>query len=297
VVGWLAVAISTLLAGLWGFWGIVENFHEGWYHGALGPNVAMLLGQYMSPMAIFLVMGLVGVRWPWVGAALHVLAAGAVFGFFRGASVAVIGPFIAGPLALLGAGYAWGRPEPRRWAAATMVGLPLLTVIGFGIEPAIRVAGRIDDGLLGLRRVTSGGVDLVWAPQGPGWPSDGVSWDEAVRRCRHLSDDGATLLDSPVDIWRLPTIEEAVRSMHRQGAPCGGAWSPATRQATYARTPDKESPLWDTRSKVIYWWTATEASERDAFIVVYDGKVWPRPKTARWGYLAFRAVRAPPASP
>jgi hypothetical protein len=55
----------------------------------------------------------------------------------------------------------------------------------------------------------------------------------------------------------------------------------------------QEPPLWDPHSQVIYWWTATEVDDRDAFIVVYNGPVWPRPKKARWGYLAFRAVREP----
>ena len=80
--------------------------------------------------------------------------------------------------------------------------------------------------------------------------------------------------------------------MQRHGQNCGGTWDESSRQTSYQRTPDKESPLWDTHSKVIYWWTANEVSDRDAYIIVYDGKVWPRPKHARWGYLGFRAVRA-----
>jgi hypothetical protein len=55
--------------------------------------------------------------------------------------------------------------------------------------------------------------------------------------------------------------------------------------------PDKESPLWDKYSKVIYWWTATGMDDKNAYIIVYNGQVWPRPKKAHWDYLGFRAVK------
>ena len=54
---------------------------------------------------------------------------------------------------------------------------------------------------------------------------------------------------------------------------------------------DKESPLWNTRSKVIYWWTATEVDEERAYMIVYDGKVWPQQKRFAPAYFSFRAVR------
>jgi hypothetical protein len=149
----------------------------------------------------------------------------------------------------------------------------------------------VDDGDRSARRVAGNGVDLIWAPEGPGWPANGLTWEEAKRRCRHLTEDGLSLAQTPQDIWRLPTLEEAVRSMHRHGRTSGGSWDSARARASYQRTPDKESPLWNIHSQVIYWWTATEANEGEAYIIVYDGQVWPRPKGARWGYLGFRAVR------
>jgi hypothetical protein len=155
------------------------------------------------------------------------------------------------------------------------------------------VAGRIDDGNRGARRLAANGVDLVWAPEGPGWPRDGVDWTEAARRCRYLSADGNALADVPQDIWRLPSVEEAVRSQARHGENSGGFWDAARARATYARTPDKESPLWDVHSKIIYWWTATEAGPEKVFVVSYNGTVLARPRHARRGYLAFRAVKAP----
>jgi len=292
-IGWAAVLFSTAIACFWAFWGILENFHEGWYGRNLAANLAGLFGQYLLPSILFVAGGLLALYLPRIGAALHAAAAGGAAWHFRGAAPVVVHVSIVLPLLLLAAAYGVGRVGRRRVAAALLAGLPLATTLGFGIGPALRVAGRLDDGDRGARRVTANGVDLVFAPKGPGWPDDGVPFEEAKRICRHLNEAGTALEPEPRDLWRLPTAEEAVRAQTRRGANAGGSWDAVRRRATYRVTPDKETPLWEPRSKVIYWWTATEASARDAFIVVYNGRVEPRPKVARWGYLAFRAVRTP----
>jgi hypothetical protein len=290
-LGWVAVALSTLAACFWAFWGIIENFHEGWFHRSFWMNVGMMLGHYLPLMFVFVGAALAAIRWPRIGGGLHIAAAVGAAWFFRGAAHLVTYPFIVGPLALMGVAYWFGRPRPRRWAVGLVVALPLITVLACGAEPAFRVSGRLDDGDRSARHIAESGVDLIWAPEGPGWPRDGVPWDEAVRRCHYLTEDGTSLADSVQGIWRLPTVAEAVQSMKRRGQNCGGRWDAAGRRASYERTPDKESPLWDVHSQVIYWWTATEVSEEEALIIVYDGKVWPRPKRAHWGYLGFRAVK------
>jgi hypothetical protein len=81
--------------------------------------------------------------------------------------------------------------------------------------------------------------------------------------------------------------------MARHGQNSGGVWDAEAAQATYKTRPDKESPLWNTHSQVIYWWTATEIDEKRAYIIAYDGKVWPRAKSFGPAYLGFRCVRAP----
>jgi hypothetical protein len=293
VVGWLAVVLSAAAGAFWAFWGGIENFHEGWYSPSPLLNLRLMVVQYLAPMLVIVAAGLVAVRWARLGGGLHAAGALAAAWRFRGAAVVVVYGSIVGPLFLLGALYWLGRPRPRRWAAAVVAGVPLLTLIASGAYPAVRVACRQDDGDRGARHVVGNGVDLVWAPAGPGWPRDGVSWNEAVRRCRHLTADGTALADTPQGVWRLPTVDEVVRSQCLHGRNCGGAWDPATARARYDAMPDKEPPLWDPHSQVIYWWTATEADDGHAFIVVYNGQVWPRPKKARWGYLAFRAVRDP----
>ena len=52
-IGWLAVVLSTFIACFWAFWGIIENFHEGWFYESFFLNVGMMLVQYLSPMIIF----------------------------------------------------------------------------------------------------------------------------------------------------------------------------------------------------------------------------------------------------
>ena len=91
------------------------------------------------------------------------------------------------PLIGLGALYWFGRPQPRKVAAALAVGLPLLTLTIAGIGPAFRVSQRLDDGNLQARLVQGNGVDLVWAPDGPGWPREGADWHEAHSRCASIS--------------------------------------------------------------------------------------------------------------
>jgi hypothetical protein len=81
--------------------------------------------------------------------------------------------------------------------------------------------------------------------------------------------------------------------MARHGQNSGGVWDPDTAKAAYTTRPDKESPLWNIHSQVIYWWTATEVDEKRAYIIVYDGKVWPRAKRFGPDYLGFRCVKKP----
>jgi hypothetical protein len=237
VCGWIAVAASTGLGCFWAFWGIIENFHEGWYGDTVLWNLGLMRVQYLSPMLLFMALGLVSIRWKWVGGILHAALAFAALGFLRFSTGTVL---IATPLLAIGVLYMVGLVRPRRLAAAVVVALPLLVMIACGVEPAIRVAGRMDDGNRGIRLVEGNAVRLEWAPQGPGWPDEGVPWQEARRRCRYLAANGHTLAESP---------------------------------------------------QVIYWWTATEVDEKRAYMIVYNGQVWPRDKRFAPAYFALRAVR------
>ena len=160
-----------------------------------------------------------------------------------------------------------------------------------GSIPAYRVSQRIKDRSADVQLVKGNGVALTWAPSGPGWPSEGINWYEAVQTCQLLDQDGKTLAPEPQNIWRLPTVDEAVRSMALHGENSRGVWDEKNAKASYEKRPDKEFPLWDIYSPVIYWWTATEIDQDHTYIIVYDGKVWPRSKELNMGYLGFRCVK------
>ena len=292
IAGWIAVGFSTLITCFWAFWGIVENFHEGWYYESLLSNVGLMFVQYLSPMLIFMGVTLISISWPRFGGGLHVIFALLAAWFFQAFTNAATFLLIV-PLIGLGALYWFGRPQPRKLAVSLAVGFPILTLIISGIEPVLRVSQRIDDGNLQARLVNGNEVNLVWAPDGPGWPRTGANWHEAQRVCQNLSEDGLTLAPSPQNIWRLPTVDEAVRSMALHGQNSDGVWDAETDKVTYNTIPDKESPLWNIHSQVIYWWTATAVDEEHAYIIVYDGKVWPRAKQFSAAYLGFRCVKQP----
>jgi len=290
IVGWIAVGLSLVITCFWAFWGIIENFHEGWYYPSLFSNLGLMLVQYLSPMLLFIVVTLIAIFWPRAGAGLHsILAVGAAW-FFGGLTNPVT-LLLCLPLIGLGALYWYGHPQPRKIAASLAFGLPLLALVVSGLGPALRVSQRLDDGNLQARVVQGNGVTLVWAPDGPGWPREGADWGEAQQACEHLSQDGVTLEPVAQHTWRLPTVDEAVRSMARHGQNSGGVWDATSARASYEMTPDKESPLWNVHSQVIYWWTATEADQEHAYIIVYDGKVWPRTKDYGLAYLGYRCVK------
>ena len=290
IAGWIGLGFSTAITSFWAFWGIIENFHEGWYYESWLSNVGLMFVQYLSPMLIFLGVTLVAIFWPRFGGSLHAILALFAVWFFQAFSNAatflLIIPFIG-----LGALYWFGRPQPRSRAIYLAVGLPLLILIISGFPPVLRVSQRVNDGNIGARLVNGNGVNLVWAPDGPGWPRAGANWQEAWKVCSHLGEDGLTLAPKPQHIWRLPSVDEAVRSMALHGQNSGGTWDPEFAEAAYKSPPDKESPLWNVHSQVIYWWTQTEVDDDHAYIIVYDGRVWPRSKQFGPAYLGYRCVK------
>src|SRR5262249_463711 len=153
ILGWFAVGLSTLAACFWAFWGIIENFHEGWYHSSLWMNLALMVVQYLLVTLLVVGAAVIAIPWPKIATTVHLSAALCVAWRFRGASPAVVYELIVGPLIVVAICYWFGRPQPRRWAVATVVGLPLLTMLVFGAEPVYRVFGRCDDGDRGARLV------------------------------------------------------------------------------------------------------------------------------------------------
>jgi hypothetical protein len=310
ILGWIAVGGSAIISSMWAFWGTFESFHEGWYFQSLDQNL-VCTAKYLTLMLIFVVLSVIPLRWPRVGGSLYqlfgigfciwilmtrkVLNLGVVLGWL---------PVTLPPL-LLGMLFWVGRPKPVSRAYKISILLPLVVAAGFAVEPVTRIAGRIDDGNRGLRIVQGNGVKLVWAPEGPGWPNPdphdriwvtqwrGPTWEEAQKVCRYLTADGKSIAGTPQDIWRLPAVEEVVRSMTRHETNCGGVWDPINARAAYTKKPDKESPLWNSHSVIIYWWTSSEQDSRRTYSIDFNGNVYTRNKESNLGSQGFRAVRKP----
>jgi hypothetical protein len=308
ILGWLAVGIAAILSSLWAFIGAYESFHEGWYFDSLAENL-VLTAKYLGLPLIFIGLAAAALRLPRVGAILCPLFG---IGFWVWAlatrkspsfNFALVFVFMTLPLTILGILFWLGRPRPSRRAYAITILLPVLVAAVFAAEPVTRIARRIDDGNRGMRIVQGNGLKLIWAPQGPGWPNPdphdtlwitewrGPTWEEAQRVSRYLSADGMSVASTPQNIWRLPTIEEAVRSMTRHGQNCSGAWDSVNSRASYSMKPDKESPLWNSHSVIIYLWTSSEYNSGRAFSIDFNGNTYRRNKTLNWGSQGFRAVR------
>ena len=297
VAGWLVVTVYTLLAIFLARLSITDAFRFGWYDESFWVNLGELLFPFLTPVFLVMLLGLVSLRWSRLGLGVHVALAVALV--VIGAMDDLVLPALAWsvPIAIVGLGWLCfaGDPSPRRWAVAALVGLPIATWVGFGLGPAIRVATRITDDETGARSVVGNGVTLVWAPAGPGWPDFfwGVGWSESLGICRFLSEDGRVLGVDLIDVWRLPTVEEVVRSLARHGENSGGVWDEPSGKASYEVSPDKEPPLWHARSPVITWWTSTEVDDERAYSVRLDGQVEPRDKNLRSAAVAYRCVRDP----
>jgi hypothetical protein len=190
ILGWIGVSITVLLSGFWAYWGAFENFHEGWYSKSFWNNILMFFFQYLLFAIFFIVLALVILKWKKIGLVLHLLAGAFCVWFFSGANFSVLWLMMVIPFAALGLLYYFGEPYPLRWAYRLIVCVPLVIVLAISIPQGIKVAKRIDDGDFGTRVVEGSGVSLAWAPRGPGWPDDGVTWEEAQEVCKYLSEDG-----------------------------------------------------------------------------------------------------------
>lgn len=295
IIGWAGVIITLIFSCLWAYWGAIENFHEGWYSESIWANLFMLVFQYLLFAIIFTLLAVAAIRWKRIGLVLHITLAIFCVLFFSGASFNVLGLIIVIPIIALGLLHYFGEPEPKKWAYRLLIYVPLAIILAISIQQGIKVSRRMSDGDFGIRIVEGNGVILAWAPRGPGWPDQGTTWEEAQYICRYLSEDGTTVMDEEQKIWRLPTVREAVCSMTLHGENAGGTWDSENEKAVYDKTPDKETPLWDVHSKVIYYWTSEDSAsdERFAYIIVYHGGVFQKMKTNGQSYLSFRAVKDP----
>lgn len=291
VLGWIAVGIVLVIASLWAYWGGVENFYEGWYSKNIWENIFMMLIQYWLFAIIFIAIGLIGIRFRIAALIVCILLGIGAGIFFAGASFSVLWVMVLIPITGVGLLFFFGRPRPRRLAYIMILSIPIAILLVTSIVGLIRISNRVDDGYYGTRVIQGRSICLVWAPRGPGWPDEGVSHEEASYICRHLSEDGTEIKQEEVGVWRLPTVEEAVDAQMLHGENVGGIWYPEKGEAKYKKRPDKETPLWDPHSMVIYYWTSDIINEEQAYMISYNGTVSTRYKDSHYGYLSFRAVK------
>lgn len=301
VLGWTALSLGVVACSFWAFWGTNEAFHEGWWAATLGGRL-LQTAMYHAPLLICLALCLLAVLAPRAGAVAFFVC-GAAFSvlIFRERwgrlDLAAFLSWVPVTFLVAGVGVLWwfGRARPRRLALAVALGVPLAVSAVCAVEPVLRIAARDPQARLEEVRVPGNGVELSWAPPGPGWVRDVVhacDWSEATRIAAHLAADGRSVLAEPQGLWRLPTAEELAASMTRGGGNAGGTWDAAALRASYRRTPDKEPPLWDPLAETIYWWTATEDGPGRAVFFTYAGRAVSALKTRRMGSHGFRAVRA-----
>jgi hypothetical protein len=236
-----------------------------------------------------------------------------------------------------------GWTSPKRWLRRNLryvvaLGFPLLVMIAVSIYYLPILTTRVDDGYRGERRIVGNDIELIWAPEGPGWSrgqvpnqpfsrsqlsgSENLSWNQlalygvqskgfgeqsqasdqdasgedmlAYGLCHHLSADGLHLMPEAQGIWRMPTVDEIVRSLVRHGENAGCVWDGSSSSAACDVLPDKETPLWAPNWSPIYYWAADEFDEHQAYYVSYHGNIISyQPKT--WGNSrhGYRCVHEP----
>lgn len=225
----------------------------------------------------------------------------------------------------------FGIRAPEKWIRRNLryvlvVGIPLLVCLAVSVYYLPRILSRVDDGERGACLIQGNGVSLIWAPEGPGWnwkQPDGwyPSWSQialygvpptgleikpgfedqyptaqsmaATGLCGYLSADGTTLMAEPQGVWRLPRVDEIVRSLVKRGGNAGCLWNGEPGRTGCEVTPDKETPLWAPDASPIYYWAADEFDQVNVWYVSYDGSVHFQPKEWSNPRHSYRCVRAP----
>lgn len=207
-----------------------------------------------------------------------------------------------------------------------ILGISLLVFVGVSAYYLPQVLRRVDDGDRRSRLIVGNEADLIWAPEGPGWnwkQPDGwyPAWSQAAAYgvpplgfevkaayqdlyptseemtatglCSYLSDDGTTVLNEPLYIWRLPVVDEIVGSLVKRGHNAGCIWNGEPGKAECEVNPDKETPLWAPDAAPIYYWAAEELDQNNAWYVSYSGSVHYQPKGWSNSRHSYRCVREP----
>ena len=287
IIAYITLVISISIIAFWSYWGINEAFHEGWYSSSLLQNISMTFIQYLSIPIILLTFSLVAMNYKKIGAGLF-MSLGIFVIFFFNSNTGRILIFI--PLIIFSAGFYYGKFKHKKIITISFIAIFLLIILSFGIPQLIRVENRFNDYDFGIRSVEGNEISLEWAPQGAGFPLKGTDWQNAKDFCAKLNQDGTEIQNNELNIWRLPTRNELVRSLTRTNINSGGIIN-EEGIAEYKTKPDKETPLWNPNSQIIYYWTDEEKDEKNAYLVAYNGFILDRLKNSKADYQGFRCAR------
>jgi len=290
VCGLVAVGICAAIAGFWSVWGAIENFHEGWYEHSLLANLKLAFVQYLSWPILFALLATLGIWRPKLGGVAFIVIGVAINAFLFGFRNPVGLMLILSPCVILGLLFGFGEVPRPKIASAVVLGIPSLIIVAISIPLGWKVSHRITFISKEPLVWKAANETLVWAPPGPGWPRTGVSYSEAQYRCLHLSLDGLTVCRQPVNVWRLPTVDEAIEALNRGGKASGCTYMGPNRMQPCEIEPDKEAPVWDPFSNVIYWWTGSDDSVGRNMRICYNSYVLPVAKGPS-NYTGFRAVK------
>lgn len=286
IIGWITTLGISLIIVFWTYWGINEAFHEGWYSTSLLQNLFLTFIQYLSLPIIFLALFFVSLNYKKIGSGLFILF-GIFAVFFFNSNAGRILIFV--PMLLFALGFYFGEFKNKKIIMKSIILIFLLIILILGVPQLIRVENRFNDNNFGERLIVGSNVELNWAPQGIGFPLDGTNWATAKDNCARLNNEGNGLENSEINLWRLPTREEIVRSMTRKNENVGG-YIDESGNPKYETRPDKETPLWNPHSEVIYYWT-NESNQEKAFLVSYNGRILERNKNFGANYQGYRCVR------
>lgn len=165
-----------------------------------------------------------------------------------------------------------------------------------GIGPSEEAGRLLPEANLSWNDIALYGAPPVGFGERPGYEDrDAREADmEDTGLCGYLSADGLVLMTESQDIWRMPTTGEIVRSLVRDGEHAGCVWDGESGKAHCKVTPDKETPLWVPSWSPIYYWSADEYDEHEAYYVSYHGSIISH-QSKSWGNPrhGYRCVREP----
>ena len=288
-IGYLTVIITLIIISFWSYWGINEAFHEGWYHVSLIQNIMLTFVQYLLIPILFIVITVIAVNHRRTGASMFIILGIFALFFFNSHSGRVL---IFIPMIALAAGFYFGEfnKVKKKIIMIIVILLPSIIILLFGIPLMYKTETRYNDNDFTERMIIGNEVILIWARKGPGFPETGTNWYDANENCARLSREGTEITDEEINMWRLATRDEIVRSLTRDDINAGGRINEMGK-AEYDISPDKETPLWDPYSQVIYTWTSEEKDDKSAYLVSYNGRILSRSKGSGPEYQGYRCVK------